>query len=90
MGNMETSATEFAKNFGFYRDMVQQEPVVVKSHNRIAGYFVSAAEYAEYTRLKSREAKAYAVEELSEKTIRLIALSKMDKRHNHLDALLDD
>lgn len=51
---MEISATEFARNFGHYREVVQREPVAVTSHNRITGYFVSAAEYEAYLKLKEK------------------------------------
>ena len=84
------SATEFAKNFGRYRELVQREPVAVTSHERVTGYFVSCSEYEEYMRLKSMLPKAYAVQELSEETIQAIAASKMDNRHNHLNNLLDE
>jgi hypothetical protein len=40
--------------------------------------------------MKFRRAKAYAVEELSEDTLKAIASSKMDSRHEHLNALLDE
>jgi len=83
-------ATEFSKNFGRYRELVQREPIAVTSHERVTGYFVSSTEYEEYLRLKSLMPKAYAVEELSEETIRAIAASKMDARHDHLNSLLDD
>lgn len=84
------SATEFAKNFGRYRELVQREPVAVTSHERVTGYFVSCSEYEEYLRLKSMMPKAYAVQELSEETIQAIAASKMDNRHDHLNNLLDE
>lgn len=84
------SATEFAKNFGRYRELVQREPVAVTSHERVTGYFVSCSEYEEYLRLKSMVPKAYAVQELSEETIQAIAASKMDNRHDHLNNLLDE
>ncbi len=83
-------ATEFSKNFGRYRELVQREPVAVTSHERVTGYFVSTAEYDEYLRLKSLMPQAYAIEELSEDTIRAIAASKMDSRHEHLNKLLDE
>jgi PHD/YefM family antitoxin component YafN of YafNO toxin-antitoxin module len=83
-------SSEFSKNFGFYHKMVQREPVAVTSHDRITGYFVSSAEYEEYLRMKALMPKAYAVEELSEETIRVIAASRMDTRHDHLNNLLDD
>lgn len=83
-------ATEFAKNFGRYRELVQREPIAVTSHARVTGYFVSCAEYEEYVRVKSMMPKAYAVEELFEETIQAIAASKMDTRHGHLNSLLDE
>ena len=83
-------ATEFSKNFGRYRELVQREPVAVTSHERVTGYFVSSSEYEEYVRVKSMMPMAYAVEELSEETIQAIAASKMDMRHNHLNSLLDE
>lgn len=83
-------ATEFSKNFGRYRELVQREPVAVTSHERVTGYFVSSSEYEEYVRVKSMMPKAYAVEELSQETIQAIAASKMDARHNHLNSLLDE
>lgn len=83
-------STEFSKNFGRYRELVQREVVAVTSHERVTGYFVSSTEYEEYMRVKSLMPKAYAVEELSEETIQAIAASKMDARHNHLNSLLDE
>jgi hypothetical protein len=38
----EIAATEFARNFGLYREMVQRETIAVKVHDRITGYFLSA------------------------------------------------
>lgn len=83
-------ASEFSKNFGKYRETVQREPVAVTAHERVTGYFVSANEYEEYIRVKARMPKAYAVEELSQETIQAIAHARMDARHDHLDALLDE
>lgn len=83
-------ASEFSRNFGKYRDTVQRETVAVTSHERITGYFVSVFEYEEYMKLKAKMPKAYAIEELSEETIQAIANAKMDKRHNHLNSLLDE
>jgi hypothetical protein len=34
--------TEFARNFGQYREIAQREPVAVTSQSRAIGYFVSA------------------------------------------------
>jgi PHD/YefM family antitoxin component YafN of YafNO toxin-antitoxin module len=83
-------ASEFSKNFGRYRDLVQRETVAVTNHERVTGYFVSTIEYDEFVKLKAMATRALAVEELSEETIKAIANSKMDSRHDHLNALLDD
>lgn len=87
---LHVSASEFAKNFGKYREAALREPVAVTSHERISGYFLSAEEFESYAAMKDRMPKAFAIEELSEETIRAIAKAKMDARHAPLDALLDD
>lgn len=83
-------ATEFSKNFGHYREIAQRDPVAVTSHERITGYFVSASTYEEYTHLKELTTKSYALNELSEDTIKAIAASTMSAEHNHLNSLLDE
>lgn len=81
------SSTEFAKNFGQYRELAQREPVAITSHDRVSGYFVSSEEYM---RLKSRDRRAYHISELPEETVKAIATARMDSRHDHLNALLDE
>lgn len=83
-------ASEFSKNFGRYREVAQREPVAVTSHDRVTGYFVSAADYEFYLRMKAQMPKSFAVEELSEDTIQAIAMVRMDAKHDHLNTLLDD
>jgi len=84
------TATEFAKNFGRYREAVHREPVVVTSHERIAGYFLSSEDYETYQRLKAMLPRAYAVHEVSIEILRALQDARMDDRHDHLNALLDD
>ena len=43
----EVPATEFARNFGQYREIAQREPVAVTSHGRMTGYFISPVEFEE-------------------------------------------
>lgn len=85
----QVSATEFARNFGRYREEAQREAVAVVTHNRVTGYFVSARDYDEYQRLKATAAAALPVEELDAATLKALAASRMDARHSHLDALMD-
>ncbi len=85
----EVAATEFARNFGRYREIVQREAIAVKAHDRITGYFVSARDYEEYQRLKAMLPVALAAEDLDEATLRALSEARMDKRHAALDDLMD-
>ncbi len=49
------TATEFAKNFGRYREVVQTEAVEVTSHDRVTGYFISRVEYETLQALKQAQ-----------------------------------
>jgi prevent-host-death family protein len=86
---VRVTATEFAKNFGRYREEAQREPVVITSHGRTSGYFVSPHEYAELERLRAYERRVYRIEELPESIAQAISEAKMDPKHGHLNALLD-
>lgn len=83
------AATEFARNFGLYREAAQHEPVAVVAHKRVTGYFISAREFAEYQAFKAARGRALAVEELDDATLQALAQSRMDTRHAELNALLD-
>lgn len=85
----EVAATEFARNFGRYREAAQRAPVAVTSHDRVTGYFVSARDFEEYQRLKAHAGRAVWAEELDADTLKALAASRMDARHAHLDKLLD-
>lgn len=87
---IKVAASKFPKNFGYYRDIVQREPVAITNHDRITAYFVSSSEYDEFVRLKAMQPKTYATHELSEETIAAIAASKMDARHDYLNELLGE
>jgi len=84
------TATEFARNFGKYKEQAQQEPVAITSHGRISGYFVAAREYAELCRLRKFERRVYRTNALPKKILEAIRTAKMEPGHEHLDALLDD
>lgn len=84
------AATLFSKNFGQYREIVQRESIAVTSHDRVTGYFISAHEYEELNRIKSLMPKAFAIEEFSDEVLTALANSKMDTRHDHLNALLEN
>lgn len=85
----EVAATEFARNFGRYREIVQRETIAVKAHDRITGYFVSARDYEEYQRLKAMVPVALSAGELDADTLRALSETRMDERHVALNKLMD-
>lgn len=85
----QVAATEFARNFGRYREEAQREAVAVVTHNRVTGYFVSAHEYEELLRIKALAPVALGVEELSDADLKALAGSRMDPRHDDLNRLMD-
>lgn len=84
------SATEFAKNFGRYKETAQREPIAITSYGRTSGYFVSAHEYAELQRLRVLERRAYRITELPVDIADAIETATMDPAHNHLNDLLKE
>jgi prevent-host-death family protein len=86
----QVPATEFTRNFGHYREIVQREPVAVTSHGRATGYFVSAVEFEDLQRFKAMARQSFATADLSEEEIVAIASGRMSSEHDHLNALLDD
>lgn len=86
----EVPTTEFTRNFGLYREIVQREPVAVTSHGRPTGYFVSSVEFEELQLYKSMVQRSAATADLSEEEVRAIAAGRMSSRHDHLNALLND
>lgn len=85
----EATTTEFTKNFGRYREMVQREPIAVTSHGRPTAYLVSAVEYAELQRYRQMAHQSFATTELSASDIETTAKGRMSPEHEHLNALLD-
>jgi prevent-host-death family protein len=84
------TATEFAKNFGRYKEAAQREPIAITSYGRTSGYFVSAQEYAELQRLRALERRAYRINELPADIADAIEASRMNPAHEHLNDLLKD
>lgn len=80
---IEVPATEFAKNFGRYRELAQREPVAITSHGRKSGYFVSEQEFDEFQSLKARARRALHISELSDETIAAIGAARVDPEYEH-------
>ena len=66
----------------------QREAVAVSSHGQVTGYFIGPADYEEFNRFQDKQ-RSFATTDLSDERVRAIAQSRMDPRHDHLDALLD-
>jgi hypothetical protein len=81
-------ASEFTRNFGRYRMRAQREAVAVSSHGQITGYFVGPDEYEEFKRFRESR-RSFATAELPEEKVEAIRASRMNRRHAHLDKLLD-
>lgn len=82
------SASKFTKNFGRYKMLAQREAVAVSSYGQIAGYFVGAHEYEELLKLKGNR-RSFATADLSDEKVSAITSSRMAKRHDHLNKVLD-
>ena len=64
-------ATAFARNFARYQDeAIEVGVIVVTSHDRVVGGYLSASELANYEKLKARERQALRVGELPDDVIR--------------------
>jgi len=82
-------ASEFTRNFGRYQMLAQREPVAVTSHGRTTGYFIAAEDYEAFKRFRESH-RTFATAELPEEKANAISASRMDARHAHLDAMLDE
>ena len=64
-------ASEFARNFGRYKDQATADRVVeVSSNGRPIGAFLSQAEYEHYLRLRARETRNLKIDDLPEELVR--------------------
>jgi prevent-host-death family protein len=74
------TASEFARNFGRYRDEATAGDVVtVTNRGRVVGGFLSARRLEEYRRLKRRERENLVVGELPDDVIADIEAAEYDK-----------
>lgn len=81
-------AAEFTRNFGRYRMLAQRGALAVTSHGTITGYFVPPEEYEAFERFKAQR-RSFRTVDLTDEEIQEIDNSRMDPRHDHLNALLD-
>ena len=64
------SATRFCREFATWQRRAQREPIEVRNHETVIGYYVSAEEYARLTR---RDKRVLATEDLRTWLVELIA-----------------
>jgi prevent-host-death family protein len=81
------TSAEFQRNLGLYQDKALAEPVIITKNGRERLVLVSVEEYH---RLKRRDRRALAVEDLSAEQIAALERARMPKGHEHLDAELKD
>ena len=83
------TATEFQRRPGEYQHRVvsRRTSLTITSHGRPQVVLVPVDEYE---RLKRRDREAFLTSELPEEIVQAIAATRMDPRHDHLDAELDD
>ena len=63
-------ATDFSRNFAHYQDeAITAKVIVVTSHDRVVGGYLSANELAHYQRLKRREREVLVVGELDDDAV---------------------
>jgi PHD/YefM family antitoxin component YafN of YafNO toxin-antitoxin module len=84
---MRVTTAEFIKRYGALADQALNEPVTITKNGRDRLVLLSVDEYA---RLKRRERRALAAEELTEAELELIAAAEVPAGHAHLDAELAD
>jgi hypothetical protein len=84
---VKVTSKDVQRNFGVYRELAERvrgapEPVTVLHGEKPSVVILSAAEFA---RLKQRDKRAMAIEDLPEWLVDQIATSEMDPRCAHLD-----
>jgi PHD/YefM family antitoxin component YafN of YafNO toxin-antitoxin module len=84
---MRVTTAEFIKRYGALADRALNEPVTITKNGRDRLVLLSVDEY---TRLKRRDRRVIAAEELTEAELALIAAAEVPAEHAHLDADLDD
>ena len=64
------AATTFARNFAHYQDeAIRSDVIVITSHDRVVGGYLSARELEHYEKLKARERQVLTVGQLSDEVV---------------------
>jgi prevent-host-death family protein len=81
------SAAEFQRNIGKYQDIALTKPVAITRNGRERTVLLSAEEYA---RLRRRDRRVLAAEELSEQQIEAVRKARVPEQFAGLDKELQD
>ena len=71
------TATEFTRNFASYQRVVQREPIEVRSHEKVTGYFLSPEDYERIVHILAASCRSYHLAERPEHL-------KVDVRDAHM------
>ncbi len=82
---MRVSTAEFIKRYGSLADRALSEPVTITKNGRDRLVLLSADEYS---RLKRRDRRAIAAEDLTLAELELIGRADVPAEHAHLDTEL--
>lgn len=81
------TSAEFQRNVVLYQDKALHEPVTVTENGREQVVLLSAEEYR---RLKRRDRRVFAVEDLTPEQMQALEKTAMPPGKEHLDAELKD
>jgi prevent-host-death family protein len=83
----QVSSAEFQRNLGLYQDKALNEPVTITRNGRERLVLMSVEEYQ---RLKRRDRRVFAVEDLTAEQVTALEEARAPERHANLDAELKD
>jgi hypothetical protein len=84
---IRVSSAEFQRAFGLLADKALTAPIAITKHGRDHLIVLSAEEYA---RMKRGYRRVGLTSELPDDLLGMVEASRMDPKHDHLNALLDD
>jgi hypothetical protein len=84
------TASEFRRNFAEHQRTVQREPIEVRHHEKVTGYFVSAETFERIGQILAASRRPYHPTELPAHLKEAIRDARMGAEHDHLNALLDE
>jgi prevent-host-death family protein len=85
--NTRVTSAELVRNFSELADQALTEPLTITKNGRDRLVLVAAEEY---TRLKRRDREVYAIEELPDDVIEMIANTTVDPKYDYLNEELKD